>query len=110
MIKPRTERCGALCCGAVGTVLYLGAQNLVTSRTGRAIMAIRDNPTAARSMGINTGLYKSLTFGVSALYNGVAGAIGAPCVVAELRSGDRGHQHHKSLSNKRQDNLYVLYY
>ena len=40
-------------------------------------MAIRDNPIAARSMGINTALYKSLTFGVSALYTGVAGALGA---------------------------------
>jgi branched-chain amino acid transport system permease protein len=62
---------------AVGTVLYVGARNLVGSRTGRAMMAIRDNPIAARSMGINTGLYKSLTFGVSAMYTGIAGALGA---------------------------------
>jgi branched-chain amino acid transport system permease protein len=62
---------------AVGVLLYVGARNLVKSRTGRAMMAIRDNPIAARSMGINTGLYKSLTFGVSALYTGVAGALGA---------------------------------
>jgi branched-chain amino acid transport system permease protein len=62
---------------AVGLVLYLAARNLVRSRTGRAMMAIRDNPIAARSMGVNTGLYKSLTFGVSALYTGVAGALGA---------------------------------
>jgi branched-chain amino acid transport system permease protein len=61
----------------VGVLLYVGARNLVKSRTGRAMMAIRDNPIAARSMGINTGLYKSLTFGVSALYTGVAGALGA---------------------------------
>ena len=61
----------------VGALLYLGARNLVASRTGRAMMAIRDNPIAARSMGVNTGLYKSLTFGVSALYTGVAGALGA---------------------------------
>jgi branched-chain amino acid transport system permease protein len=61
----------------VGLVLYWGARNLVRSRTGRAMMAIRDNPIAARSMGINTALYKSLTFGVSALYTGVAGALGA---------------------------------
>jgi branched-chain amino acid transport system permease protein len=62
---------------AVGAVLYVGARNLVRSRTGRAMMAIRDNPIAARSMGINTGLYKSLTFGVSAMYTGIAGALGA---------------------------------
>jgi branched-chain amino acid transport system permease protein len=40
-------------------------------------MAIRDNPIAAAAMGIDTALYKSLTFGVSALYTGVAGALGA---------------------------------
>jgi branched-chain amino acid transport system permease protein len=62
---------------AAGVLLYVGARNLVKSRTGRAMMAIRDNPIAARSMGVNTGLYKSLTFGVSALYTGVAGALGA---------------------------------
>ncbi len=58
-------------------VMFAGAANLVRSRTGRAIMAIRDNPIAAAAMGINTALYKTLTFGVSALYTGVAGALGA---------------------------------
>ncbi|HYM72207.1 MAG TPA: branched-chain amino acid ABC transporter permease [Stellaceae bacterium] len=56
------------------------AWNLVHSRTGRAIMAIRDHPIAASAMGINASLYKSLTFGVSALYTGVAGALGALAV------------------------------
>ena len=32
---------------------------------------------AADTMGINTALYKSLTFGVSAMYTGIAGALGA---------------------------------
>jgi branched-chain amino acid transport system permease protein len=62
---------------AVGLVLYVAARNLVRSRSGRAIMAIRDNPIAARAMGINTALIKALTFGVSALYTAVAGALGA---------------------------------
>jgi branched-chain amino acid transport system permease protein len=53
------------------------AANLVRSRTGRAIMAIRDHSIAAAAMGINTARYKTLTFGVSALYTGVAGALGA---------------------------------
>ena len=57
--------------------LLVGAVNLVHSRTGRAMMAIRDNPIAARAMGIDIALYKTLTFGVSALYTGVAGALGA---------------------------------
>lgn len=53
------------------------ARNLLRSRTGRAIMAIRDHHIAAESMGINTALYKSLTFGVSAAFTGVAGALSA---------------------------------
>jgi branched-chain amino acid transport system permease protein len=61
----------------VAAIMYACAVNLVNSRTGRAIMAIRDNPIAARAMGVNVALYKSLTFGVSALYTGVAGALGA---------------------------------
>ena len=61
----------------VAIVMTTLAHNLVASRTGRAMVAIRDNPIAARSMGINTALYKTLTFGVSALYTGIAGALGA---------------------------------
>ena len=62
---------------AVAIVMYVCAANLVNSRTGRALIAIRDHPIAASAMGINVSLYKSLTFGVSALYTGVAGALGA---------------------------------
>jgi branched-chain amino acid transport system permease protein len=65
---------------AVAIVMYAAAINLVHSRTGRAIMAIRDNPIAASAMGVNVALYKTLTFGVSALYTGVAGALGAIAV------------------------------
>ena len=61
---------------AVMLALFLCAYNLVSSRTGRAIKAIRDNSIAAKAMGVNLSLYKSLTFGVSALYTGVAGALG----------------------------------
>ena len=61
----------------VAVVMYVCAYQLIKSRTGRAMMAIRDNPIAAKSMGINLSLYKSLTFGVSALYTGVAGALAA---------------------------------
>jgi branched-chain amino acid transport system permease protein len=65
---------------AVVLAMFAGAANLVKSRTGRAIMAIRDHPIAAVAMGINEPLYKTLTFGVSALYTGVAGALGALAV------------------------------
>src|SRR5712691_4560531 len=61
---------------AVALALFLCAYNLVSSRTGRAMKAIRDNSVAAKAMGVNLSLYKSLTFGVSALYTGVAGALG----------------------------------
>jgi branched-chain amino acid transport system permease protein len=61
----------------VGLLLYWAAHNIVTSRTGRAWMAIRDNPLAARSMGVNVSLYKALAFGVSALFTGIAGSMGA---------------------------------
>jgi branched-chain amino acid transport system permease protein len=62
---------------AVLLLLVAAAWNLVHSRSGRAIMAIRDHPIAAASMGINSALYKTLTFGVSALYTGIGGALGA---------------------------------
>jgi branched-chain amino acid transport system permease protein len=65
---------------AVVLIMFAGASNLVKSRTGRAIMAIRDHPIAATAMGINPPLYKTLTFGVSALYTGVAGSLGALAV------------------------------
>ncbi|MEQ9639556.1 MAG: branched-chain amino acid ABC transporter permease [Alphaproteobacteria bacterium] len=58
-------------------LLFLGAWNLIRGRTGRAMVAIRDNPLAAKAMGINTALYKSGTFGVSAMYTGIAGALSA---------------------------------
>jgi branched-chain amino acid transport system permease protein len=65
---------------AAAIVMFVLAWNLLRGRVGRAIVAIRDQPTAARAMGINTALYKSVTFGVSAMYAGVAGALGAIAV------------------------------
>jgi branched-chain amino acid transport system permease protein len=61
-------------------LLFVLAWNLLRGRVGRAMVAIRDQPVAAQAMGVNTALYKSLTFGVSALYTGVAGALGAIAV------------------------------
>lgn len=62
---------------AVLALLLVGAWNLLRGRSGRAIKAIRDNPIAAQAMGIDLALYKTLTFGVSAGYTAVAGALGA---------------------------------
>lgn len=58
-------------------LLFFIAWNLLRGRIGRALVAIRDQPVAAQAMGVNTALYKSLTFGVSAMYTGIAGALGA---------------------------------
>ncbi len=56
-------------------VLFGLGWNLLRGRAGRAIVAIRDHPIAAAAMGVNCPLYKSLAFGVSAAYTGVAGAL-----------------------------------
>ena len=49
--------------------------NLINSRSGRAIMAIRDNRIAAESMGINVTKYKMMAFVTSAALAGMAGAL-----------------------------------
>lgn len=51
------------------------AYNFVNSRTGRAVMSIRDNRIAAESVGINITKYKLITFALTAFLAGVAGAI-----------------------------------
>ena len=73
-------------CLIVLVIATLVAHNILSSRTGRAMMAIRDHHIAAESMGINTALYKSLTFGVSALFTGVAGALS--CIVVNFVAPD----------------------
>ena len=49
--------------------------NLISSRTGRAIMAIRDDRIAAESVGINITKYKLMAFSISAALAGVAGVL-----------------------------------
>jgi len=53
------------------------AANILKGRTGRALVAIRDHPIAAAAMGIPTARYKTLAFGISTLFTGVAGALSA---------------------------------
>ena len=62
---------------AITVVMFVIGWNLIRGRVGRALVAIRDQPIAASAMGIDTALYKSLAFGVSAMYTGIAGALGA---------------------------------
>ena len=49
--------------------------NLINSRSGRAIMAVRDNKIAADSIGISTTHYKLMAFVISAAFAGMAGAL-----------------------------------
>ena len=49
--------------------------NLINSRSGRAIMAIRDNRIAAESVGVGATRYKMMAFVISALFAGMAGAL-----------------------------------
>ena len=64
----------------VTVVLFLLARNLLAGRSGRAIVAIRDNHIAAEAMGVDSALYKSVVFGVSAAYTGIAGALSASAI------------------------------
>jgi branched-chain amino acid transport system permease protein len=64
----------------IAVIIYLLSVNLLNSRSGRALMAIRDNEIAASSMGVDLALYKTLAFGISAGFTGIAGALGAIAV------------------------------
>lgn len=60
---------------AAAVLMFWIAHNLLSSRIGRALTAIRDQPIAAATMGVNLAHYKSVTFGISAVITGVAGAL-----------------------------------
>ncbi len=67
-------------CLAVAIALFAIAANLLRGRVGRALVAIRDHPIAAESMGVDAALYKTICFGISAFYAGVAGGLDAIAV------------------------------
>jgi branched-chain amino acid transport system permease protein len=50
-------------------------RRIMSSKVGRAFLAIRENEDAAAAMGINTHLYKTLSFGLSTLIAGMAGSL-----------------------------------
>jgi branched-chain amino acid transport system permease protein len=56
-------------------ILFVVAWLLVRGRVGRAWRAIRDGEIAAVSSGVSPAVYKTLAFGISAAYAGVAGAL-----------------------------------
>lgn len=61
----------------VAVIAFALVRNLVRSRVGRALIATRDNETAAEVVGVPLAQYKVLTFGVSAMLAGVGGAMSA---------------------------------
>lgn len=61
----------------VAVVMFWLVRNLTTSRIGRAIEAIKDQPVAAATMAIDTRLYKRVVFCISAFLTGIGGGLGA---------------------------------
>ena len=64
-------------CLFIAVGMFVIGRNLVMGKVGDAMVAVRDQPIAATAMGIDNSLLKTKTFGVSAMYTGVAGALGA---------------------------------
>lgn len=60
---------------AVTVIAFLLIRNLVRSRVGRALIATRDNETAAEVVGVPLARYKIVTFGLSAMLAGIGGAM-----------------------------------
>ncbi len=61
-------------------LLSFGVADIMRSRFGRALVAIRDSDVAAQALGVNLAKYKTLAFAISAGYAGVAGALYAFCL------------------------------
>jgi branched-chain amino acid transport system permease protein len=59
----------------IAVIMFILARNLMKSRTGRAVIAIRDNQTSAATSGVPVPIYKTLIFGMSAIWAGVGGAM-----------------------------------
>lgn len=60
---------------AIAVPMFVLAAGIVRGRVGRALVAVRDNPIAARSFGVDLAAYKTRAFAISAAYAGVAGAM-----------------------------------
>ncbi len=56
-------------------VMFLGAANLMRTRDGRALVAVRDHYLSAEVMGINLAYYRTLSFAISSFYAGIGGAL-----------------------------------
>ena len=56
-------------------LMFVAAANLMRSRDGRALVAVRDHYLSAEMMGINLAYYRTLSFGIASFYAGIAGAL-----------------------------------
>src|SRR5919199_1967992 len=56
-------------------IMYTFAANLMRTRDGRALVAVRDHYLSAEVMGINLAYYRTLSFGIASFYAGIAGAL-----------------------------------
>ncbi len=56
-------------------VTVIGVSNLLRSRDGRALVAVRDHYLSAEIMGVNLTKYRILSFGISSFFAGLAGAL-----------------------------------
>jgi len=59
----------------IGILMFLFARAMLGGATGRALRAIRDSETAAAASGISVAQFKTMAFGVSAFYAGIAGSL-----------------------------------
>jgi len=60
---------------AILVILSIFAYNLLKSKTGRALIAMRDSEHAAQAMGVSMFKYKLVAFAMSAFYAGIAGSL-----------------------------------
>ena len=62
-------------CWGIAAVMFVLSITIIRSGIGRAFMAIRDSETAAVSSGVSLTYYKTLAFGLGALFSGVSGSL-----------------------------------
>ena len=70
----------------IAVLMFILVRNLMHSRAGRALIALRDNSTSAATSGVNLPIYKTLVFGLSAGNAGVAGS----CLMIQLPQATDG--------------------
>ena len=56
-------------------ISFVAVSNLLRSRDGRALVAVRDHYLSAEIMGVNLTKYRILSFGISSFFAGLAGAL-----------------------------------